>query len=241
MKSILKFALVESMKSHKSVRETEEFITVSDIASPELKDVIEIYYEAFPENEREPPDKIKRRIMDSEYDLLVVKRNNTVVGFSLLYVFERLFFGLFHYMAVRKECRNLGIGSRLFCKTYEHFEKATPSGKFLLLEVEDPAYGTPSERSLRLRRQKWYERLGASTIVNFEYFLPPMSADYPTEMLLMVYAGHDQIDVNEDVLRRMLIAVYEEVYGRRADDPYLRRMLKSLGTNSRIQLSRRNK
>jgi len=233
--------MVRSMKPHKSVRETEEFIIVSDIASAELNDVIDIYLEAFPDNERQPSDKIKRRIADSEYDLLVVKTNNVVVGFALYYVFEHLFFGLFDYMAVRKEYRNLGLGSKLFYRTYEHFKKGNPSGKFLLFEIENPAYGTASERSLRVRRQKWYERLGATSIASFEYLMPPMSGNYPTEMLLMVYAGDDQIDINEDTLRRMLIAVYDEVYERKADDPYLRRMLKRLSGNSGIQLTRRNK
>lgn len=239
-KSILKIAMARLMKSHESPHGTEEFAVVSDIASPELRDVLDIYHEAFPNSERQPTDEIKRRIVDGRYGLLVAKTDNVVVAFALYYVFERLSFGLFDYMAVRKEYRNLEIGSRLFLRTYEHFGGRNPSSKLMLFEIENPAYGSTSERSLRLRRLRWFERLGAKRIANFEYLMPPMSGDRPTEMLLMVYSRDDQQGMNSDTLRQMVKAIYDEVYGREADDPYLRRMLQGLADTSRIQLIGRN-
>jgi ribosomal protein S18 acetylase RimI-like enzyme len=224
------------MKSQKSIHETDEFLVVSDIASPEFEEVIDIYLQAFPENERQPLDKIKRRVATNEYSLLVVKRGNTVVGFSLLYVFDDLRFGLLDYMTIREEYGNLGIGAELFRQTYEYFKKGNPSRNFLLLEVEHPAYGSVSERALRLRRIRFYERLGVRTVANFEYLLPPMSDNRPTEMLLMVYAGNNSIDIDQNTLKDILVAVYEKVYNRKLGDPYLSRMLGMLSSNSRIKL-----
>jgi hypothetical protein len=85
------------MKLQKSIRETEKFLVVSDTTSPEFAEVIEIYLQAFPENERQPLDKIKRRVATKEYSLFVLKRGNIVVGFSLLYGFDDLRFGLSDY------------------------------------------------------------------------------------------------------------------------------------------------
>lgn len=218
----------------------DEFVVLSDISSREFKDAMDIYLEAFPENERQPLEKCEYRIEHKYYNLVVVKRDNAVVGFSLLYPFRDLHFALFDYMAIRKDYRNLGIGSKLFQETCQFFKMDTPLG-FLLLEVEDPACGSLSERSIRLRRVRLFERLGARAITNFKYLLPPMSAAYPTKMLLMVYAGDGNVNITADILRPILITVYKEVYGRGVGDPYLEKMLKDLTDSSNIYVSEGDK
>jgi len=219
---------------------TDEFVTLADTSSREFKAAMDIYLKAFPENERQPLEKIEYRVRHKRNSLIVVKRDKVVVGFSLFYLFRDMDFALGDYMAVRQDYRNLGIGSKLFQKTYELFEMDTPGG-FLLGEVEDPAYGNIAERSIRLRRVQLYERLGASVILNFKYLLPPISGQYPTKMLLMVYAGNRRVNITADVLRTLLIAVYKEVYERDIGDPYLKKMLLSLTDDSKIQVSERGK
>ena len=122
-----------------------EFNIVSDISSKDFTEAMEIYLEAFPENERQPLAKIKYRVEHGHYRLIIAKRNKSVAGFSLLCPFTDLNFGLLDYMAVQKDQRSLGIGSKLFAKTLEFLKQGIPSS-FLLLEVEDPAFGNPSER-----------------------------------------------------------------------------------------------
>lgn len=216
------------MKSNQWMHENNHFETVSDIMSQEFKSAMQIYFEAFPENERQHLDIIQRMIMDEKYNLVVVKRDHVVVGFSLFYVFEHLNFGLFNYMAISRDYRNHGIGSKLFHKTYECFREVATLGSFLLLEIEDPNYGSVAERSICLRRLKFYERLGARVITNFKYILPPLSESYPTKMLIMVYAGGNEVEITSADLKSILVAIYSEVYDRGPHDPYLRQMLDNL-------------
>jgi len=219
----------------KNINQLDKFIMLSDVSSSEFAEAMDIYVQAFPKNERQSLDKIAYRVKHNYCKLIIVK-STTVVGFSLFYPFDELQFALLDYMAIRQEYRNLGIGSRLFQKTYELFAKEAPISSFLLLEVEDPTGGRFSERRTRLERVKFYEKLGARVIRNFKYLLPPMSSKYPTEMLLMIYSEKKQWEINSNNLRNILIALYEVVYERRPGDPYLIKMLDSLTCRGKFHM-----
>lgn len=217
------------------LNEMLEFNVVSDFSSAEFKDAVEIYLEAFPENERQPLDKIKYRVEHEYYSTIIVKRDKAVAGFSLLCPFRDLHFGLLDYIGVEKAQRNLGIGSKLFQKTYELLNGEAPSS-ILLLEVEDPACGSQTESSMRHRRVQFYERLGARVVPNFRYILPPMAGNSPTDMLLMVYAGGNPVVIDTKSLANIVIAVYGKVYERGEDDRYLCQMLRNLTRSSGIDI-----
>lgn len=213
-----------------------DFSLLSDIASPDFKDAMEIYLESFPQNERQPLHKIKHRVECGFYSMIVAKRDTSVVGFSLACPFPELRFGLLDYIAVRKDRRNLGIGSKLFQKTGEFFLKEVPSA-FILFEVENPAYGDFSDSAIRHRRLGFYRRLGARAINNFNYIMPPMVGNSPTEMVLMVFSRGSQVDIDSRYLKDIVTAVYRRVYERAEDDPFLRRMLDSLSSGKGSLLS----
>jgi hypothetical protein len=199
----------------------------SDTSTQDFKEVLGIYLEAFPENERQTADKIKTRIEQGYYSLLVAKRNQSVAGFSLLCQFTDFNFGLLDYMAVQKDQRGLGIGSDLFSNTFKILRQGIPTS-FLLLEVEDPAFGNPSEKDARLRRVRFYRNQGAKTINNFEYLVPPLAGNSPTNMLLMVYTESKLMAFTPQSLSHIITAIYSKVYERNGDDPYLGQMLENL-------------
>ena len=211
-----------------------EFNITSDSSSTEFRDALEIYMEAFPDNERQPLAKIKYRVEHANYGLIIAQRNKSVAGFSLLCPFTDLNFGLLDYMAVQKDQRSLGIGSKLFAKTLEFLKQDIPSS-FLLLEVEDPALSSSLERVARLRRVRFYQKLGAKVVTNFRYLMPPLSGNSPTNMLLTVYTGSNRVALNSQSLAHIVTAIYLKVYEGDEDDPYLGQMLENLlnliGTN----------
>jgi GNAT superfamily N-acetyltransferase len=207
-----------------------DFSIVSDTSSIDFKEAMGIYLQAFPDNERQPADKIKSRVEHGYYSLIIAKRNKSVAGFSLLFPFIDLNFGLLDYMAVQKEQQGFGIGSKLFDKTFELLRQDIPTS-FLLLEVEDPAFGDPLEKDTRFRRVKFYRKLGAKAVTNFRYLMPPLSGNSPTNMLLMVYMGSKLMALNPQSLLHIVTAIYSKVYERDEDDPYLGQMLENLPDN----------
>jgi len=204
-----------------------KFNIVSDTSSTEFRDAMGIYSDAFPDNERQPLAKIKYRVEHGNYSLIIAQKNKSVAGFSLLCPFKDLNFSLLDYMAVQKDQSSLGIGSKLFAKTMEFLKLDIPSS-FLLLEVEDPASGGPLERVARLRRVRFYQKLGAKVLTNFRYLMPPLAGNSPTNMLLMVYTGSNQVALNSQSLAHIVTAIYLEVYERDEDDQYLGQMLENL-------------
>jgi ribosomal protein S18 acetylase RimI-like enzyme len=119
-----------------------DFDIISDTSSKDFKEVMGIYLEAFPDNERQTVEKVKYRVEHGNYSLIITRKNKLVAGFSLLCLFTDLNFGLLDYMAVQEDQRGLGIGSKLFAKTIE-FLRSDLHSSFLLLEVEDPSIGNP--------------------------------------------------------------------------------------------------
>jgi ribosomal protein S18 acetylase RimI-like enzyme len=205
----------------------QQFQTVSDSSCKDYSDSIAIYLEAFPKNERQTVEKLKSRIDTGHSKMLVAKSDGSVVGVSLLCNFKDLNFGLLDYMAVQKTVRNMGIGSKLFSKTYDLLEIDMPGG-LLWLEVDDPAYGSPSEKTIRWRRIKFYQRLGTKIISDFKYFMPPINGDTPTNMLLMTYPGSKIAVIGHELLSCVLAAIYSKVYEKDKDDPYLCKMLQNI-------------
>lgn len=207
-----------------------DFTITSDSSSTEFQDAMELYSEAFPDNERQPLAKIKYRVEHGYYSLIMAKINWSVAGFSLLCPFTDSNFGLLDYIAIQKEQRGLGVGSKLFNKTWECFQQISPSS-FLVLEVEDPAFSSPSERVMCLRRVRFYQELGAKIVTNFRYLMPPMAGNSATNMLLMVYTGNNRVALNSQILANIVTQLYSKVYERYDDDPYLGQMLKNLPDN----------
>ncbi len=204
-----------------------EFIIESNTSSKNFEDVMGIYLEAFPDNERQTEDKIKYRVEHGNYNLIIAQRNKSVAGFSLVFPFTDLNFGLLDYMAVQKDQRGLGVGSKLLAKTLEFLKQDVTSG-FLILEVEDPAFGSVLERAARLRRVRFYQKLGAKVVTNFKYLMPPLAGDSPTNMLLMIYAEDDRMLLNPQTLTNIVTDIYSRVYERGEDDLYLGQMFKNL-------------
>ena len=69
-----------------------------------LKQILDIYSTYFPPQETIPLEKIISTIQkDDNYHVVAALQDETVIGFSLLYLFPSLKFGLLGYMAVLKE------------------------------------------------------------------------------------------------------------------------------------------
>lgn len=132
-----------------------------------------------------------------------------------------------HYFAVRDDLRGQGWGARILNAALPYGEEAAHSHGHAgcigaLLEVETVDGPPPdADREQRMRRQRFYERLGAlSTGAQFPRWpwAPPEMPDY--DLLLIPGSAWDgKIDA---VLRRDLIrSLLVEGYGVPEDAPWL--------------------
>lgn len=152
-----------------------------------LKQILDIYSTYFPPQETIPLEKIISTIQkDDNYHVVAALQDETVIGFSLLYLFPSLKFGLLGYMAVLKEWEGKRIGTKLFNFTFKIFSSKISDGIALLMEIQKDNVQNIKENEIRKRRIKFYKNLGCKFLHGINYLLPSQIGGQPEEMHLMI-------------------------------------------------------
>jgi len=193
------------------------FSQISSADSPELQDAIAIYTDSFPANERHRPEVIRERLARGRYRLVIGRDRAETLFFALLWPLEGTDFVLLDFMATKSGHRGRGFGSA-FLKMIA----ATPemAGKFLLMEVEDPASGGNAEQ--RARRVEFYRRQGARELEGVPYFMPGLAGGPPTAMILMILPDYDAGRIDAAIVRSLIVQIYKELYHRDSNDSLLK-------------------
>ena len=117
-----------------------------------LKDVIPLFLEAFPEDERPPVFIFKKTVKRKNSELLTFYDKGEFIGFSLLCFYEDVAY--MYFLAVVKEKRNQGYGGQILQSLFNLFSGTTI---FLLHEEIDDKY---RDNEMRKRRKEFYLRNG---------------------------------------------------------------------------------
>lgn len=192
-----------------------------------FRQVFAIYAASINPREQKPEHWLRAMVAAPEYRVWISQQDGRVLGFSILFVPPGQGFALLEYMAVATEKRGAGFGGRLFQKTVA--QALTPEGAALpvLLEV-DADREAPSDREVRVRRLRFYRRLGCLKIVGLRYLMPLQSAGAAPEMDLMIYAVQPLAHVARAEVRGWLRSIYRDVYRCSPDDPRIGEMLRDL-------------
>ena len=186
-----------------------------------------IYAASIAAREQKPEGWIADMIGAAEYRVWVAKAGGLVRGFSILFVPAAGEFALLEYMAVAPDQRNQGLGAGLFRRTVEH--AVIPGARKLpvLLEIDSDREAS-SDRAIRTRRERFYQRLGCLRIAGLHYLMPLAGEGPPPEMDLLVYSAEPLGGLGRSELRRWLQTIYRDVYRCSPDDPRLAQMVADL-------------
>lgn len=198
-----------------------KFSEIKDVTHKDFEEAIRIYESSFPSNERQSKYIIKKRIKENLYRMFIGHLDDKVVFMSLLYPLKNTDFILLDYMVTDENFRNKGIGTT-FIKDIS--EKITPN--YLIFEVENPQYGENKEQ--REKRVKFYKRVGAKEMKNVRYILPPLSGNIPTEMILMILPSYDEGKMEGQLIKKLLIQIYKELYNRDKEDTLLNSFINNI-------------
>lgn len=205
------------------------FNEITDVNYKDFIEAMRIYTESFPLNERQPENIIKERVEKKLYQMYIGQLNNSVALMALFYPLKKTNFILFDYMATAKKFRNKGIGTK-FIQHMINILENNISSTHMILEVENPRYGTNKEQ--KKRRVAFYKRLGAKEMNNVRYVLPPLSgSDLPTEMILMVLPDYNNGIIDGNLVRELIIQIYKEVYNRDKSDFLLNSFIGEIKNN----------
>ncbi len=153
--------------------------------------VYAIMEQSFPPDERRPYKEQQELLENPLYSVYIVEN---LYAFIATWEFDEFVF--IEHFAVKNECRNTGLGSRMLSEFLEKQKKT------VCLEVELP------ETELAKRRIGFYERNGFY-FNEFEYFQPPISQGKKIIPLRIMTSNAGIDKVTFEKIRSIL---YKEVY-----------------------------
>lgn len=135
--------------------------------SLDMKFILDLYQQSFPETERKPFSEIERKTAMGSMEMLIIKEKKRRVGFAITAVTEESV--LLDYYAFSKEEQGKGYGSEILQLLKELY-----SEKLFFLEIEEPDEGAENQ-SERIRRKAFYLKNGMQeTGIRIRLFGIPM-------------------------------------------------------------------
>lgn len=161
-----------------------EFVKILDSKEIPLS-IKDLYFAAFPEEERRPWEDIAGRIDsgDSIFNFYVLKHNGEKVGFVTLWHLPGALYC--EHFAVSPERRGGGIGAETVAAMKGLARKDSAGNPMpLVLEVELPEVSDEAAR-----RVGFYERCGMMSHNDFPYWQPPYRRDLPEVPTMLMSSG----------------------------------------------------
>jgi hypothetical protein len=164
---------------------------------------------------------------DSRYHLYAALEDRSMIGISLLYVFENLKMALLDYMGIIPNFQRHGIGRKLFEFTDNEFNRCIPDNIGILLEVPKENVSDPNEWLKRKKRIQFYSNLGVKVLKGVNYLLPIQIDGDVEEMYLMIKLSKNVTSISRKSIADFINSVYTDVYDYRKTD-LLRRTITNL-------------
>jgi GNAT superfamily N-acetyltransferase len=155
---------------------------------------------------------------DSRYHLYVAIKDRSMIGISLLYIFEELKMALLDYMAVLPTFQRRGVGGKLFEFTDNELNHLLLDNIGILLEVPKENKSDLDEWLRRKSRIQFYSRLGVKVLKGVNYLLPIQIDDNVEEMYLMIKLSKDMTRISKKSIVDFIDSVFTDVYDYRKDD-----------------------
>jgi GNAT superfamily N-acetyltransferase len=186
-----------------------------------------IYADALEKTEQRTRTQMQALLVRPDYRFLVAERDGAMIGMTAAWRPEAGDIWLFEYAAVAPQARGGGVGASLFLACVG---EAGP-GRVGLVEVDSDRAGDAAQNA---RRLAFYGRLGCRVIQAVDYLLPLDAFGTPPPMLLLAHAPGAKRSVTREVVETWLRRIYVGAYGKRADDPRIAAMTRSLPETVRL-------
>jgi GNAT superfamily N-acetyltransferase len=196
---------------------------IKNLTRKEFEELSNIYLSTFPLENAKHLDIYLNHIYDmlknnSRYHLYVAVKDSSMIGISLLYIFEDLKMALLDYMAIIPNFQRRGVGGKLFEFTNNELNRLLPDNIGMLLEVSKVDVSDPYERLRRKRRIQFYSRLGVKVLKDVNYLLPIQVDGNFEEMYLMIKLSKNISRISKKNIVNFINSVYTDVYDYKKDD-----------------------
>ncbi|MGH9994075.1 MAG: GNAT family N-acetyltransferase [Nitrososphaeraceae archaeon] len=196
---------------------------IRNLTHTDFEELRNIYVSTFPLENAKQLDIYFNHIYDMlrndyRYHLYAAVEDRSIIGISLLYIFEYLKMALLDYMAVMPNFQRLGIGRKLFEFTNNELNRFIPDNIGMLLEVPKENVSDPDEWLRRKRRIQFYSTLGVKVLKSVNYLLPIQIDGDVEEMYLMIKLSKNITWISKKSIVDFINSVYTDVYEYRRTD-----------------------
>jgi|GEM_PF-879433 len=196
---------------------------IKNLTHEEFEELRNIYLSTFPLKNAKQLDGYINHIYDmlrydNRYHLYAALEDRSMIGISLLYVFENLKMALLDYMAITPNFQRGGIGKKLFEFTDNKFNHLIPDNIGMLLEVPKETVSDLDERLRRKRRIQFYSRLGVKVLRGVNYLLPIQIDGDVEEMYLMIKLSKNITWIPKKSIANFINSIYSDLYEYRKSD-----------------------
>jgi GNAT superfamily N-acetyltransferase len=196
---------------------------IENLTYEEFEELRNIYLSTFPLENAKQLDTYINHIhnilgYDNRYHLYAALEDGSMIGISLLYIFDNLKMALLDYMAVTPNFQRRGIGKKLFEFTNNEFNRCIPDNIGMFLEVPKENVFDPDELLRRKRRIQFYSRLGVKLLRDVNYLLPIQIDGDVEEMYLMIKLSKNISWIPKKNIANFINSVYSDLYECRKSD-----------------------
>lgn len=202
------------------------FRRLSSPVGSHFNEFYEIYRSSLPVREQKTRGQIEALVRRPDYLTVLAEQGGAVLGFCTVFIAEQARCALLEYMAVRSDERDRGLGGRLFEESMAAL--AELCGHLPVLVEVDSEREESADREMRIRRKRFYRRLGCRQLKGLDYQLPLPGEGAPPQMDLLVYHPEGPARLTSPQLREWLEALYSKVYSCSSQDPRVDEMLAPL-------------
>lgn len=196
---------------------------IRNLTHTEFEELRNIYLSTFPLENAKQLDMYLNHIYDmlkndNRYHLYAALEGKSMIGISLLYVFENLKLALLDYMAVTPNFQRRGIGRKLFEFTNNELNRCIPDNIGMLLEVPKENVSDLDELRRRKKRIQFYSNVGVKVLKGVNYLLPIQTDGDAEEMYLMIKLSKNITWISKKSIIDFIDSVYTDIYDYRKSD-----------------------
>ena len=196
---------------------------IENLTDEEFEELRNIYLSTFPVKNAKQLNGYINHIYDmlrydNRYHLYAAFEERSMIGISLLYIFDNLKMALLDYTGIIPNFQRHGIGRKLFEFTDNEFNRLIPDNIGMLLEVPKETVSDLDERLRRKRRIQFYSRLGVKVLRGVNYLLPIQIDGDVEEMYLMIKLSKNITQIPKKSIVNFINFVYSDLYEYRKSD-----------------------
>jgi len=186
-----------------------------------------LYESSFPQDERMAVAELRRLLSNGSMMLhKTVNKTGELLCFSLTFPVPNSDFVLLSYIATDPTKRSGGFGSKHMKRLVEILKAQHPNHLGMFLEIEstrEPGLD-PATHKARQRRLDFYQRLGYKRLCK-KYLMPSMVPGNPPRQGELMWIEFGTKVIDDTVLARVLLEIYEKAYQLKATDPLVQTVL----------------